>query len=89
MPAIVALYFLFLLTQLFTISLPLPGPLQRRQAVRTFADDPRVRVALLSITAACVGLNFCSASVVVFVELPHEVMLHRRSVYSAIIAILA
>ena len=37
------------------------------------SDDPRVRVALLSITAAAVGLDFSSASAVVFVELPNEV----------------
>ncbi len=47
--------------------------LARRQAVRAFRDSPSVRVALLSITAAAVGLDFSSASVVVFAELPNEV----------------
>lgn len=38
-----------------------------------FRSDPSIRVALLSITAAAVGLDFSAASVVVFVELPFEV----------------
>ncbi|GFH17530.1 uncharacterized protein HaLaN_14188, partial [Haematococcus lacustris] len=46
---------------------------QRRDAVHRFRSDPSIRVALLSITAAAVGLDFSSASAVVFVELPHEV----------------
>jgi hypothetical protein len=46
---------------------------ERRAAVAAFRSDARIRVALLSITAACVGLDFSSASVVVFVELPDEV----------------
>lgn len=39
---------------------------RRRAAVRRFASDASVRVALLSVTAAGVGLDFSSASVVVF-----------------------
>lgn len=46
---------------------------QRHEAVVRFRRDASVRVALLSITAAAVGLDFSSASVVVFVELPYEV----------------
>ena len=38
-----------------------------------FNTDARVRVALLSITAANVGLDFTGASSVVFAELPTEV----------------
>ncbi|PRW44334.1 DNA annealing helicase and endonuclease ZRANB3 [Chlorella sorokiniana] len=48
-------------------------PEDRRAAVRRFASDASVRVALLSVTAAGVGLDFSSASVVVFAELPDEV----------------
>ena len=43
-----------------------PSPPHRRAAVRRFASDASVRVALLSVTAAGVGLDFSSASVVVF-----------------------
>ena len=38
----------------------------RRIAVRRFRCDASVRVALLSVTAAGVGLDFSAASVVVF-----------------------
>lgn len=38
----------------------------RRLAVRRFHSDASVRVALLSVTAAGVGLDFSAASVVVF-----------------------
>jgi hypothetical protein len=38
----------------------------RREAAARFRADPRVRVALLSVTAAGVGLDFSCASVVVF-----------------------
>ncbi|GAX84585.1 hypothetical protein CEUSTIGMA_g12006.t1 [Chlamydomonas eustigma] len=51
----------------------------RRQAVRKFRSSPKVRVALLSITAAAVGLDFSSASSVVFAELPSEVSLVRQA----------
>ncbi len=51
---------------------------QRQEAVKRFRSDPSVRVAVLSITATAVGLDFSSASVVVFVELPHEV--NRRTI---------
>lgn len=36
-------------------------------------------MALLSITAAAVGLDFSSASAVVFAELPNEVSLVRQA----------
>jgi hypothetical protein len=39
----------------------------RREAVERFRSDARVRVALLSVTAAGVGLDFSAASGVVFV----------------------
>ena len=51
----------------------------RRAACRRFRDDPAVRVALLSITAAGTGLDFSAASGVVFVELPDEVALVRQA----------
>lgn len=37
--------------------------MQRRDAVNQFRTDPSVRVALLSITAAAVGLDFSTAQV--------------------------
>ncbi|GIM10872.1 hypothetical protein Vretimale_14479, partial [Volvox reticuliferus] len=52
---------------------------ERRTAVMRFRDDPTVRVALLSITAAAVGLDFSTASAVVFVELPTEVSLLQQA----------
>lgn len=39
---------------------------ERRAAAARFRADPAVRVALLSVTAAGVGLDFSCASVVVF-----------------------
>ncbi len=48
-----------------------------------FRSDPTIRVALLSITAAAVGLDFSAASAVVFVELPHEVRLFAVTCYDA------
>jgi len=57
----------------FGSTLPSSVLLQRREAVASFRSDPSIRVALLSITAAAVGLDFSAASAVVFVELPHEV----------------
>jgi hypothetical protein len=48
-----------------------------RQATRRFRDDAAIRVALLSVTAAGTGLDFSSASHVVFAELPPEVALVR------------
>ena len=51
----------------------------RRAACRRFRDDPAVRVALLSITAAGTGLDFSAASAVVFAELPDEVALVRQA----------
>lgn len=51
--------------------LPTPGRSWcRRQAVRRFHSDSAVRVALLSVTAAGVGLDFSAASVVVFAGAP-------------------
>ena len=46
----------------------------RQAAVRAFRDNPSIRVALLSITAAAIGLDFSKATVVVFAELPCEVI---------------
>ena len=43
--------------------------------MRRFATDQRIKVALLSVTAAGTGLDFSAASHVVFAELPHEVRL--------------
>lgn len=51
----------------------------RRDLCNAFRNDPRRRVALLSITAAGVGLDFSSASVVVFAELPKEASLVRQA----------
>lgn len=51
----------------------------RQQAVRTFRDNPSVRIALLSVTAAGVGLDFSAASHVVFAELPSEVSFVRQA----------
>ncbi|KAK9843831.1 hypothetical protein WJX81_008228 [Elliptochloris bilobata] len=51
----------------------------RRAACRRFRDDPAVRMALLSITAAGTGLDFSAASAVVFAELPDEVALVRQA----------
>jgi SNF2 family DNA or RNA helicase len=43
--------------------------LRRKAAVDAFQQDPAVRAALLSITAAGIGLTLTAATVVVFVEL--------------------
>ncbi len=46
------------------LTCPPPRPprlVQRREAVARFQSDPAVRVALLSITAAAVGLDFSTA----------------------------
>lgn len=51
----------------------------RMQAVNKFRCNPDVRLALLSITAAGVGLDFSTASVVVFVELPRDVAFVRQA----------
>jgi hypothetical protein len=45
----------------------------RQAAVRAFRDNPSIRVALLSITAAAIGQDFSRATAVVFAELPSEV----------------
>ncbi|RMZ57207.1 hypothetical protein APUTEX25_004041 [Auxenochlorella protothecoides] len=45
----------------------------RRQAAAQFQRNPRIRVALLSLLAAGVGLDFSAASAVAFAELPDEV----------------
>ena len=52
---------------------------ERRQVVERFRNDPSVRVALLSVTAAGTGLDFSAASAVIFVELPAEVSLVRQA----------
>ncbi|PSC75396.1 DNA annealing helicase and endonuclease ZRANB3 [Micractinium conductrix] len=54
-------------------------PEDRRAAVRRFSSDAAIRVALLSVAAAGVGLDFSAASVVVFAELPDEVALVRQA----------
>lgn len=46
---------------------------ERQEKNRRFRSDPTCRVALLSIYAASVGLDFSTASIVVFAELPNEV----------------
>ena len=43
------------------------------QMVQRFRNEPALRVALLSVTAAGTGLDFSAASLVVFAELPSEV----------------
>lgn len=65
----------------------------RRAATARFRDDPEAWVALLSITAAGVGLDFSPAAAVVFAELPDEPALvaqaearaHRRGAAAACI----
>lgn len=54
-------------------------PENRREAVLSFKENPRIRVALLSVTAAGTGLDFSSASFVVFFELPGEASLVRQA----------
>lgn len=44
-----------------------------------FREDPTIRVALLSVTAAGVGLDFSTASAVVFAELPSEISYIRQA----------
>ena len=64
----------------------------RAAAVSRFRSDPRVSAALLSVTAAGVGLDFASARSVVFAELPDEPALvvqaedraHRRGATSRV-----
>lgn len=68
-------------------------PVERQEFVRRFKHDPSVRVAILSIKAASVGLDFSMASAVVFAELPDEAALlqqaedraHRRGVQSSVL----
>lgn len=52
---------------------------ERMEMVQRFRTDPEIKVALLSITAASVGLDFSAASIVVFVELPQEVASVRQA----------
>ncbi|KAK9844937.1 hypothetical protein WJX74_008894 [Apatococcus lobatus] len=51
----------------------------RRAAVAQFRDDPAIAVALLSVTAAGIGLDFSTASAVVFAELPQEIAFVRQA----------
>lgn len=45
------------------------GPDERERAVRKFQDEVMVRIAILSLQVAGVGLSFTSADVVIFAEL--------------------
>ena len=45
-------------------------PSERGEAVDRFRDDPSCRVALVSITAGCVGIDLSAAGTVIFAELP-------------------
>ncbi|KAK9794347.1 hypothetical protein WJX73_008577, partial [Symbiochloris irregularis] len=54
-------------------------PRDRMQAAARFRNDPDIRVALLSVTAAGVGLDFSAASMVVFAELPQEVAIVQQA----------
>lgn len=64
----------------------------RKKACDDFRVNPSVRVALLSVTAAATGLDFCTASSVCFFELPQEAgvvrqaedRVHRRGQTSAV-----
>lgn len=64
----------------------------RKKACDDFRANPSVRVALLSVTAASTGLDFCTASSVCFFELPQEPgvvrqaedRVHRRGQTSAV-----
>ena len=47
-------------------------PCVRLSRVRSFHDDPRLRVALVSLTAGGTGLDLSVAQAVVFVELPQD-----------------
>ncbi len=42
---------------------------KRHEAVRKFQTDPECLVAILSITACCVGITLTAASTVVFAEM--------------------
>jgi len=44
-------------------------PSQRQELVQAFQEDPAIRVALLSITAASTGITLTAATLVVFAEL--------------------
>jgi superfamily II DNA or RNA helicase len=52
---------------------------ERQEAVEKFNILPNIRVALLSVKAAGVGLDFSAASAVAFFELPPEAALVRQA----------
>ena len=66
---------------------------ERQELVARFRSDPAVRVAILGIKSASTGLDFSSASAVVFAEIPEEAALlqqaedraHRRGVKSSVL----
>ncbi|CAI5464168.1 unnamed protein product [Closterium sp. Yama58-4] len=45
-------------------------PLGRAEAVKRFATEPQVRVAIVGVTAGGVGLDFSAAQTIVFAEIP-------------------
>ncbi|CAI5479109.1 unnamed protein product [Closterium sp. Yama58-4] len=45
-------------------------PLERAEAVKRFATEPQVRVAIVGVTAGGVGLDFSAAQTIVFAEIP-------------------
>ena len=71
-------------------STPLP---QRHVAIRRFQTEPTVRVALVSVTAAALGINLSAASECIFAELPPDAAwlaqaedrCHRKGQKSAVI----
>ena len=68
------------------------GPEERQAFANKFQNDPQCRLALLSIRAAGVGMNFSAAKCVIFAELPRtvsdleqaEARAHRHGVRSAV-----
>lgn len=47
-------------------------PRDRQSAVNSFQSSKEIKVAIIGITAACVGLDFSLANHVVFLELPRD-----------------
>ena len=68
------------------------GPEERQAFANKFQSDPQCRLALLSIRAAGVGMNFSAAKCVIFAELPRtvsdleqaEARAHRHGVKSSV-----